>query len=98
MVDNRQLNGTLGIPSLKALTKLVLDEDIQTGEHSSVEDARAAMKIFKLFEKNWLEYTPLFQKKVKKHVLRDAPPIGETIIGLNDITQCPGKYFCGFYF
>ena len=34
-------------PSLKKLAKEVLDVDIQAGEHSSIEDARAAMLLFR---------------------------------------------------
>jgi len=34
-------------PGLRKLSKMVLGLEIQTGEHSSVEDARAAMELFK---------------------------------------------------
>lgn len=34
-------------PGLKKLAKIVLGREIQDGEHSSVEDARAAMELFK---------------------------------------------------
>ena len=36
-----------GIPSLKRLAKQVLGVDIQGGEHSSIEDARATMLLFR---------------------------------------------------
>lgn len=40
-------------PSLKKLAKEILQVDIQSGEHSSVEDARCTMKIFQLHRKQW---------------------------------------------
>lgn len=43
----------LGTPSLKNLAKLILGEEIQTGIHDSVQDASAAMKIFKIFQDEW---------------------------------------------
>ncbi|CAG9577466.1 unnamed protein product [Danaus chrysippus] len=40
-------------PSLKRLAKEILGIDIQDGEHSSVEDARAAMQIYCTVQKTW---------------------------------------------
>ncbi|XP_072947036.1 uncharacterized protein [Epargyreus clarus] len=40
-------------PSLKRLAKELLGIDIQSGEHSSVEDARAAMQLYCMVAKNW---------------------------------------------
>ncbi|XP_041984264.1 RNA exonuclease 4 [Aricia agestis] len=40
-------------PSLKVLAKEVLGINIQSGEHSSVEDAQAAMKLYCTVAKNW---------------------------------------------
>jgi RNA exonuclease 4 len=40
-------------PSLKKLAKVFLDIDIQKGEHSSVEDAQAVMKIYQMHKKQW---------------------------------------------
>lgn len=40
-------------PSLKTLARCVLNADIQSGEHSSVEDARAAMRIYNRFQEDW---------------------------------------------
>ncbi|KAI9713211.1 MAG: 3'-5' exonuclease [Bogoriella megaspora] len=40
-------------PSLRKLAKIVLNREIQTGEHSSVEDARAAMDLYKAVRKEW---------------------------------------------
>ncbi|XP_024917523.1 interferon-stimulated 20 kDa exonuclease-like 2 isoform X2 [Cynoglossus semilaevis] len=41
--------------SLKRLTKAIFDRDIQTGRkgHSSVEDARASMELYKVVEQEW---------------------------------------------
>ncbi|KAG7199735.1 hypothetical protein KM043_000409 [Ampulex compressa] len=41
------------IPSLKKLANELLGCDIQTGEHSSVEDARAAMQLYMLYKNKW---------------------------------------------
>lgn len=40
-------------PSLRALARIVLGLDIQTGEHSSIEDARVTMEIFKAYQSQW---------------------------------------------
>eukprot|EP00795_Rhopilema_esculentum_P012785 gene12785-3519_t len=40
-------------PSLKKLSKEILNVDIQSGEHSSVEDARMTMKIYQLHKRQW---------------------------------------------
>lgn len=40
-------------PALKRLAEVVLNEKIQDGEHSSVVDARAAMKLYQLYKKDW---------------------------------------------
>uniref|UniRef100_A0A182NLW4 RNA exonuclease 4 n=1 Tax=Anopheles dirus TaxID=7168 RepID=A0A182NLW4_9DIPT len=59
-----------GTPSLKSIAQTFLGEDIQDGEHDSVEDARAAMKIYLLFEKEW-EKSPHVRRKVSA-ALREA--------------------------
>ena len=45
-------------PSLKRLAKEVLGVDVQGGEHSSVEDARVAMWLYRRekegFEREWM--------------------------------------------
>lgn len=43
-------------PSLKRLTMMVLGQEIQTGEHNSVEDARAAMGIYNRIAGDWEKY------------------------------------------
>ncbi|KAI8835134.1 ribonuclease H-like domain-containing protein, partial [Chytridium lagenaria] len=40
-------------PSLRVLAKKLLDVDIQAGEHSSVEDARVAMLLYKKVKVEW---------------------------------------------
>ncbi|XP_004619269.1 interferon-stimulated 20 kDa exonuclease-like 2 [Sorex araneus] len=57
------LNRKAGSPenatmSLKNLTKLLLNRDIQTGKsgHSSVEDAQATMELYKLVEVEWEQH------------------------------------------
>lgn len=40
-------------PSLKKLASELLGIDIQNGEHSSIEDARAAMQLYQLYRKVW---------------------------------------------
>jgi RNA exonuclease 4 len=44
---------TKGPQSLKKLAKQFLEKDIQTGQHSSVEDARIALQIYQLHRKEW---------------------------------------------
>lgn len=40
-------------PGLRKLAKIILGVDIQKGEHSSVEDAKAAMQIYISHSKQW---------------------------------------------
>lgn len=40
-------------PSLKKLALELLGREIQVGEHSSVEDARAAMQLYMLYKNKW---------------------------------------------
>jgi len=40
-------------PSLKNLSARMLGVSVQTGEHSSVQDAQAAMKLYTMFRKEW---------------------------------------------
>ncbi|XP_015792986.1 RNA exonuclease 4 [Tetranychus urticae] len=42
-----------GKPSLKRLTSQLLGVDIQHGEHDSVQDARAAMRLYTMYKKKW---------------------------------------------
>ncbi|XP_036334966.1 RNA exonuclease 4 [Rhagoletis pomonella] len=43
-------------PSLKHLSQVILGMEIQVGEHNSVEDARAAMKIYNRLRTDWERY------------------------------------------
>ncbi|EER08591.1 RNA exonuclease, putative [Perkinsus marinus ATCC 50983] len=51
----RPENLTTKVPSLKKLTELHLDRKIQTGTHSSVEDARCTLMLYKLKKDEWEE-------------------------------------------
>ncbi|XP_041818898.1 RNA exonuclease 4 [Chelmon rostratus] len=42
-----------GRPSLKLLCKKILNVDVQQGEHSSVQDAQATMRLYTLVKKQW---------------------------------------------
>ena len=59
-------------PSLKRLAKEILGVEIQGGEHSSIEDARAAMALFQRekdgFEKEWAKKWGSSMKGVKSAV------------------------------
>ncbi|KAF4664537.1 hypothetical protein FOL47_005083 [Perkinsus chesapeaki] len=46
---------TTKVPSLKKLTEIHLDRKIQTGAHSSVEDARCTLMLYKLKKNEWEE-------------------------------------------
>lgn len=41
------------IPSLKRLSETLLNVKVQTSEHSSVEDAKATMRLYTLYKKDW---------------------------------------------
>ncbi|KAH9640133.1 hypothetical protein HF086_002793 [Spodoptera exigua] len=63
------INHLESTPSLKRLAKEILGIDIQSGEHSSVEDARAAMQLYCSVARQW-EPT-LADKRGKKKVNPD---------------------------
>lgn len=50
LVNIRQTNGQLKRASLRELSLCVLGKSIQNGAHSSIEDARAALELFKASE------------------------------------------------
>lgn len=52
------------IPALKNLAKKFLGVTIQDGEHCSVQDALAAMQLYKMFKKEW--EASLYKKKFTK--------------------------------
>lgn len=53
-----QIHMLVGLPqpSLKVLASKLLHRDIQMGSHSSLEDAKAVMDIYKTVEVEWEEY------------------------------------------
>ncbi|XP_010876566.2 RNA exonuclease 4 [Esox lucius] len=42
-----------GRPSLKLLCREILNVEVQKGEHSSVQDAQATMRLYKMAKKHW---------------------------------------------
>lgn len=62
-------------PSLKVLCEYILDYTIQNGEHNSVEDARAAMDIYKSLRDDWENYILKKKRanKSKRQSLKKAP-------------------------
>jgi RNA exonuclease 4 len=52
-----------GTPSLKRLAQEVLNLDIQSGEHSSIEDAQATMLLFRLNKKQFDANLPRYRKR-----------------------------------
>ncbi len=50
----RRMHRSIGsLVSLKNLSKLLLNVDIQEGEHSSVKDAQVTMRLYTTFKKEW---------------------------------------------
>ena len=65
-------------PKLKTLVFKHLREEIQTGEHNPVEDARAAMKLYLKFRDEWeasLNVSDLKKPKKKKKITENGPPL-----------------------
>lgn len=91
LIGNRLPSGSLAIPSLKSLTQSVLGYDIQNGEHSSVDDARATMKIFQKYQEDWLEYEPMIRKNKKN--LKEPPPVGHTVFGAKSKSLTYSNYY-----
>ena len=75
------------MPSLKLLTKVCLNYDIQEGSHCSLIDARACMNIYKLVEDSWekssthVEYNNCFGEMQLLPIL--PPPIRTDICELS---------------
>ncbi|XP_050414429.2 RNA exonuclease 4 isoform X2 [Patella vulgata] len=61
-------------PSLKKLTKEVIGVSIQEGEHNSVTDAQAAMRLYTMYRKQWEKDIKLQRKRkhFKKKLLEKA--------------------------
>ncbi|XP_063066976.1 RNA exonuclease 4 [Engraulis encrasicolus] len=45
-----------GRPSLKVLSREILNVKVQQGEHSSVQDAQATMRLYTMVKKDWEKY------------------------------------------
>ncbi|CAI2731065.1 unnamed protein product, partial [Schistosoma spindalis] len=59
------------IPSLKALTQKVLGVNVQSGEHDSVEDARATMRLYTSVKRVWessKKHRTSTTRQVKKNI------------------------------
>lgn len=59
-----------GLAPLKKLAKTILDFDIQDGEHDSVQDAQATMRLYKTYKKEWETYL-----RTRKLPVKDLPTI-----------------------
>lgn len=62
----RRLMANGRTPSLKRLSQAILGKEIQTGEHSSVEDARAVMSIYNILASDWEQYIKRHEPKHHK--------------------------------
>ncbi|XP_034238743.1 RNA exonuclease 4 [Thrips palmi] len=54
-------------PGLKKLASEILGVNIQSGEHSSVEDAKATMQLYNLYQKEWEGYRQQKRELRKKN-------------------------------
>ena len=68
-------------PSLKRLAKEVLGVDVQGGEHSSVEDARVAMWLYRRekegFEREWMRRWGVVEKRRARERGKDGMHDGD---------------------
>lgn len=63
-----------GRPSLKALCREVLNVKVQQGEHSSVQDAQATMRLYTLVKKQWEAEIKANQKNKDSDKKRERKP------------------------
>jgi len=87
-------------PSLKNLSARMLGVSVQTGEHSSVQDAQAAMRLYTMFRKEWeAGIESKRSKKSKKSDKKVGPSsgtkslVGDEVAGLQGRLQAvPREY------
>jgi len=53
-------------PALRVLCSKILGVQVQKGEHSSVQDAQAAMRLYTMFKKQWEAEKPAKVKNASK--------------------------------
>ncbi len=73
-------------PSLKLLASSVLGMEIQDGSHSSVEDAWAAMMLYKRYRKEWESSLSTKSSKVAEEEDEDEPDAIKP-----ELADLPGK-------
>ena len=61
-----------GTPSLKKLTAKVLGFTVQTGQHDSIQDAQAAMRLYTMYKKQWESTHSLKTKKKRMQARKDS--------------------------
>ena len=61
-----------GAPALKKLAAEVLGIQIQSGEHDSVQDAQAAMKLYMLHRSRWEYWFSNKMKRAKEEATKEA--------------------------
>ncbi|KAM9424326.1 RNA exonuclease 4 [Pholidichthys leucotaenia] len=74
-----------GRPSLKLLCKKILNVNVQQGEHSSVQDAQATMRLYTLVKKQWEAEIKANLKKTKserKPILPKDKSKDRNLVGL----------------
>ncbi|CAF0880599.1 unnamed protein product [Brachionus calyciflorus] len=87
----RQKFPSLGsLSSLKVLAKTLLGLIIQEGEHNSVQDAQATMRIYTTFKKEWEQYLKdkksgkkMDKKQDDKQILVQPIAMGTALDGIN---------------
>ena len=62
-------------PSLKNLSARMIGVSVQEGEHSSVQDAQATMRLYTMFKKDWER--EIVNQRSKRAALSEKPP-GQT--------------------
>ncbi|OQV25059.1 RNA exonuclease 4 [Hypsibius exemplaris] len=73
----RQINKG-GTPSLKKLTAKVLGFAVQTGEHDSVQDAQATMRLYTMYKREWESKVSLKGKKLRMMQKKNKPALTHT--------------------